>query len=394
MTAGGATSGRGQAVLHLADYGGPYPGNFIASLRALRPELSRRGLEPVLAFSHVAQGRRWLEDLRADGFEVHVLPRGTARALRAAMRLVRARRVAVLHTHFTTFDLAAWLLQQYGRLLGRPPALFWHVHSPTEFEPGPLRTLKDRVKWRLLGRTASTVVVSEGGYRVMLGRGVLGGRSRAVPNGVDTRRLAVPAGERARCRRELGVADGERLCVLFGWAPERKGVDLAIAAVRGLVEEDHLPVKLLLVGDAPTRALAERCCPAGLPAWVLVAPPLDSVGTYLAASDLFVSASRAEGFSYAVTEALAFGRLVATTDIPGMEWARAMPAAVFCSPEDPGDLRRAMRLALSWLGEDCASRFAASRGLVEAHYSVEAWARQVVGYYGERLGRTAQRTAR
>lgn len=381
-------------MLHLADYGGSYPGNFIASLRALTPELARRGMEQVLAFSHVAEGRRWLDDLRSDGFAVRLLPSGSSKARREAMRLACAEDVVIIHTHFTTFDLAAWTAQQSCRLLGRAPDVVWHVHSPTDFRPDLERTLKDLVKWRLLGRTAYTVVVSEGGYRVMVERGVRTERSRAIPNGIETRRLEVPIGERARARRTLGVEDGERLCVLFGWAPERKGVDLAIAAVRGLVEDDRLPVKLVLVGDAPTRALADRAYPAGLPAWLQVAPPLDSVGTYLAAADLFVSASRAEGFSYAVTEALAFGRLVATTDIPGMEWARSMPAAVFCAPEDADDLRRAIRLAFSWTAEECESRLAVSRELIQARYTVEAWARHVVDYYDEILGLPAARTVR
>jgi glycosyltransferase involved in cell wall biosynthesis len=387
-------AGRQPKVLHLADYGGSYPGNFIASLRALTPELARRGMEQVLAFSHVAEGRKWLDDLRSDGFAVRLLPSGSSKACREAMRLARTEEVAVIHTHFTTFDVAAWVARQYCGLHGPAPEVVWHVHSPTEFRPDVLRSLKDLVKWRLMGRTAYTVVVSEGGYRVMLERGVRSDRSRCVSNGIDTRRLEVPAGERARARRALGVADDDRLCVLFGWAPERKGVDLAIAAVRGLVEADRLPVKLVLVGDAPTQALADQACPAGLPAWLQVAPPLDLVGTYLAAADLFVSASRAEGFSYAVTEALAFGRLVATTDIPGMEWARSMPAAVFCSPEDAGDLQRAIRLALSWTPEECASRLAVSRGLIHERYTVEAWARHVVDYYAEILGRSAARDVR
>jgi glycosyltransferase involved in cell wall biosynthesis len=385
---------RRPTVLHLADYGGPYPGNFIASLRALAPELARRGMDEVLAFSPVAGGRKWLADLRAEGFDARLLPASRSEARRQITRAARAENVAIIHTHFTTYDVAAWVVQQSCRLLGRAPEVVWHVHSPTEFQPGRVRDLKDMVKWRLMGSSAHAVVVSDGGYQVMVERGMRTDRGRAVSNGIDTRRLEVATEERARTRRTLGVADGERLCLLFGWAPERKGVDLAIAAARGLVEDDRLPVKLVLVGDAPTRAAADRACPAGLPPWLQVAPPLDSVGAYLAASDLFVSASRAEGFSYAVTEALAFGRPVATTDIPGMEWARSMPAAVFCTPDDAGDLRRSMRLALSWPAEVCAARFTASRELIQGRYTVEAWARQIVDYYREILDLSAAGTVR
>jgi len=169
-------------------------------------------------------------------------------------------------------------------------------------------------------------------------------------------------------------------------------VDLAMKAARGLVEVDRLPIKLVLVGDAPTREFVEREYPEGFPAWLQVARPLDSVGTYLAASDLFVSASRAEGFSYAVTEALGSGRPVATTDIPGMEWARSMPGAAFCAPEDADDLRRAIRQVFSWSAEDRASRLAVSRERILDRYTVEAWARQIVDYYREILGLEPTRT--
>src|SRR3954452_1807151 len=93
-------------VIHLAKYAGPYPGSFIAMLRAVAGVVER--CEAV--FDPVAADRAWYSELGAE-MPVRLSPAGADRA--AIARFIRALldeepdEPTVLHTHFTGFDLPA-----------------------------------------------------------------------------------------------------------------------------------------------------------------------------------------------------------------------------------------------------------------------------------------------
>ena len=96
-------------LVHLAGYGGPYPGSFIPMLRAVMgaaaPRLGvRDGVHAGLARARVA-GRA-----REDGIPYRFSPEGASRRELTAWvadLLAEQDGPTVLHTHFTAFDVAA-----------------------------------------------------------------------------------------------------------------------------------------------------------------------------------------------------------------------------------------------------------------------------------------------
>lgn len=75
----------------------------------------------------------------------------------------------------------------------------------------------------------------------------------------------------------------------------------------------------LILGDGPERASAERIAQdGGIAHCVYFLGYQTNPYPYIAASDLYVCASRVEGYSTTVTEALVLGVPVFTTDCPGM----------------------------------------------------------------------------
>ena len=99
-----------------------------------------------------------------------------------------------------------------------------------------------------------------------------------------------------------------------------KGFDRLLHIHKRLLLEDHLPVHLYLLGEGSERNRLEE--------WTAENKLQDSVTflgyqtnpyKYIAACDLFVCSSYAEGFSTAATEALIIGTPVVTTRVSGME---------------------------------------------------------------------------
>ena len=377
------------AVVHAADYGGAYSGNFVPSLRSLEEPCRSMGLRLVLAFSDLAARRPWLEQLRADGFAVHLLRRtgSLPERIEALARVAAAENAVLLHTHFTRWDVPAAVVALRNGL-----PVVWHLHSPLS----PLRTAHqlatDAIKFRALARRAHVAAVSEAIRLGAIRRGCPAGHATYVPNSIDLVHATRASAGRDEIRRELAIPSSAWVGLVFGWDPARKGVDVALSAAERLATRGRELV-LVIVGAEPLEAfVAERLGPK-LPRWLRLLRPRETVGDLYAAADVFLSPSRAEGFPYALGEALANGLYSVTSDIPGVEWARELEAAAFFPSGDAEALAEAITELLERSPERGVAAAAAARAFAAAHLSLGAWAQRVLAVYRKALAERGVRLA-
>jgi glycosyltransferase involved in cell wall biosynthesis len=195
-------------------------------------------------------------------------------------------------------------------------AVLWHLHTPVY--RGIRATLRNAVKFGLVGRTVDAIVASgpdpaEGVIRV----GAPRRRVEVAGTAVETDRFPLTTAEaRSAARARLELPSEARVLLHLGWDWQLKDGDLFLATVREMLSRDSAaPLLGLTVGGGdPARQAISRL---GLEGGVRVAEPLDDVDTLYAAADLFVSSSRVEGQPFAVIEALCTGLPVVATDLPG-----------------------------------------------------------------------------
>ncbi len=141
------------------------------------------------------------------------------------------------------------------------------------------------------------------------------GRYHVIPNGVDVDRFN-PASQPFEEWREP-----DRINLLFvGRLDPRKGVSLLIEAMPGVVRRTGGRARLLVVGDSYLRPKLEASVPAAVRDHVrfLGHVPRESLPRWYATGDIFVSpASGNESFGIVLLEAMAAGRAVVASDIPG-----------------------------------------------------------------------------
>jgi len=183
-----------------------------------------------------------------------------------------------------------------------------------------------------------------------------------VPNGVDVDRFhpALAPFEEFR--------DPGRVNLLFvGRLDPRKGVQLLIDAMPEVVERTQGRARLLIVGDSYLRGQFERSVPALARDAVrfLGHVPSADLPRWYATGDVFVSpASGNESFGIVLLEAMACGRPVVASDIPGYRSVVIPEANGVVFP--PGD-RAALAAALAGLANDPERRRAlATRGRARA----------------------------
>jgi glycosyltransferase involved in cell wall biosynthesis len=182
-------------------------------------------------------------------------------------------------------------------------------------------------------------------------------KAKAVELGADPAEVAVitngiEGGRYGRLRRgdaraKLGLDEQGRFVLCVSNLVPVKGVDILVRAFAGVPED----VRLVVVGDGEQsesiRRLAEGL---GLDRRVRLAgkrPPED-VPLWMAAADLLVVSSRAEGHPNVVLEALASGTPVVATRVGGVpEILRTERHGVIVPPEDPVALTEGIRTALA-----------------------------------------------
>jgi glycosyltransferase involved in cell wall biosynthesis len=366
-------------VVHLADYGGPYPGSFVPMLEAARSavEASGAGWSFEAVFTPGVERWPWYSELQASGARTRVAPAMGSRAAVPWLRSLLAETPGqtLLHTHFSAWDLPAGA----AVLARRDAKLIWHLHTPLA-DTASIRA-RNLVKFAVVGRTTERILcVGPEIYEKALERRAPAARTSLFPNGVDFDRFALAgAPERAAARARLGLGAEATVLVSFAWDWERKGGQLFLDAAEQLRShgQDVLSVPVVIEGRASELEAQSSARNAVRPMSVI-----DDVRDLYAAADVFVAASTAEGMPFSVLEALASGTAVVASDILSHRFIgsdlptlrlveRSGPAIAAAIAEEIGERDTRER------------RGAETRELLEPDFSLARWTERLGDLYGE-----------
>ena len=363
------------SIVQVTLWNSPYLGNVMLSELALaRCVREQFGLGTHFVLAPGAEDKPWLERLEREGvtWSIFGLDR---KAWRAHLEgVVEQYDGALIHTHFTEADLQA---AAAASTAGIP--CVWHVR--TGFTGYPLKQrLKDLIKWRMIARrrVARVITVSSWLAELSARRGAPRARIETIPNAIAADRFAeLP--ERAAARERLGLDPDALVVSCFGWWPEIKGVDLYLDALEQIAR-DHPSLNALLVGEQRMREFVASRWPVK-PDWLRMYGFVEDSAWLFAATDVFVSASRAEGQSSAIGEALACEIPVVMSDIPGTSvWKEAPGLSTFRS-EDSGSLAAALGQVLGQSPQERQAAGRRSREWLEQNFSLDLWCARMCATY-------------
>jgi glycosyltransferase involved in cell wall biosynthesis len=315
------------------------------------------------------------ERLRRDGYEVSSVgarSRFSLTALARLVRLVRARRFDIIHSHLFRSDLHGLAAAE----LTGVPALVSTEHSSGS------RRKRSRAFGRLFRLTArrfDRIIAVSGEVAQHLGiwSRVDGGKVAVIPNGIDARAYRVlPA----------GPAQGREHVVGFiGRFEPRKGVPALIEAAAMLAGR-RADIRFRLAGDGPGRRSAEaQAAGAGLDGRIEFLGSRSDIAQTLGQFDVFVLPSYSEGLSIALLEAMAAGRPIVATAVGGTpEAIEHERSGLLVPPGDAPALARAIERLLD--DPNLARRLGNSaRGAVDERFTIEANAKRVWALYHQVL---------
>ena len=289
--------------------------------------------------------RRIIKELRRLGWQVDVADLGGNFPFPSIAE--RATALAILSSvtagcPIVVDGLAFGALPEAGALRCHTPLLAL-VHQPLALDPGldttQAYTFRESER-AALAAAARVVVTSEATARIMIG-----------DYDVPAHRISVVRPGNDPVPPALGSNDGVVRLLSIGSVLPVKGYDLLIAAVARLNE---MPWRLTIAGDRTRNPATASQLDADIEAYgvgdrvaVLGAIAPERVIELYLASDVFVLASRFEGYGMALSEAIAHGLPVVSTMVGAIRDTVPPGTGLLVPPNDAAALAGALRRLIS-----------------------------------------------
>jgi glycosyltransferase involved in cell wall biosynthesis len=308
----------------------------------------------------------------------------SVRAILSTARSLRRAQVDIVHGYQWRPALVATIVARLARI----PLRLASKRSLTGDDSQARRA------WRRIARQVDSVIVNADALRVEGQRDGMQCRWTLLQNGVDTERFAVGAAG-AATRAAIGLDGGRPVVGTIGRLEDRKGHDQFLLAMQAMIAAGNgTRPQGLIVGDGPLRApLEAQAHTLGLGGGVHFTGTVADVRPLLAAMDVFVLPSWAEGMSNALMEAMAAARPVVVTAVGGnTEVVADGKTGVVVPPGDPDAIARAV-LDLLRDRERAARLGAAARDDVTRRFGARARVAELEALYAERLAIRTRRAA-
>ncbi|MGQ9513873.1 MAG: glycosyltransferase family 4 protein [Thermoproteota archaeon] len=361
-------------ILQVTSYFTPHVGGIESHVLRLSRCLSKEGHEVTVLTTNIprSRGKEEIDGIEVFRFEAPLRPMGNPLAIGMLKGLLSRRDFDIIHTHdehaFTT-NLAA-LTRHMGH---RPLIVSCHgrLAYNMPFEKGILNVYEKTLMLATLRSAEAVISLSESDKLYLSALGVDGDKIFVIPNAVDIPEKAL----------STGGGRGERIILCVSQLLQRKGVEILVEAMHE-VHRAHRNVKLLIVGEGERKdELLKLRSRRGLEGVVVLKERAsrDELEDAYVACDLLVLPSFAEGMPTVILEAMARGKPVIATDIPGVrdyfnETALLVP---------PGDHKKLGEAILRLLGDEELRRRLGQggRNLVERRFNWDIVARQIIDLY-------------
>jgi sugar transferase (PEP-CTERM/EpsH1 system associated) len=256
------------------------------------------------------------EELRDEGFPVHLIGRRPGLDWRCSYRLARLLRqnkVDIVHAHqYTPFFYG-----MTARFLYRRPGVIFTEHG-RHFPDYPRRK-RMLVNRLLLTRRDRVVGVGEAVRKALIeNEGISNDRVTVIYNGIALSPFTEKGCDREKVRQEIGIGSDELLILQVARLDYLKDHATAIRTL-GHVVGQRPNARLVLVGEGPERAKIEELSrQAGLENHVQLLGLRKDVSRLLYAADVFLLTSISEGIPLTLIEAMAAGLPVVATRVGGV----------------------------------------------------------------------------
>jgi glycosyltransferase involved in cell wall biosynthesis len=301
-------------------------GGFERMVVKLANELSSMGHRFVVQYEDLPRSREFLKDLQMALSDV-VIIKTKKRAIGGFidfLKFVSRGKINIIHANFS---MAKYISVFIG-LLQKMRKVICHYHGVDDE-----KTRTGIKTWFVTNYCDLNICPSEAVKESIVKRGADPAKISVIPHGV-----CMPDQLRDKCevRRSMGLESDDLVLMSVAWDHPVKGVDLLLEAFSCVAREID-GVKLWVVGSScyndRNRELAIELGIENKVVWMGVRMAMPDL---MSCCDIYVQASRSEGFSLASAEAMASGKPVVAFRVGGL--IETVDDGITGLLSDPGDI--------------------------------------------------------
>jgi glycosyltransferase involved in cell wall biosynthesis len=298
----------------------------------------------------------------------------------ALRRLVRERRIDIVHAHDYKTNLLAAMLLKWDRVPAMSTVHGWTGNSRRE------RLAYYPLDKQILRVFPRVVAVSEDIRQELIRKGARPASIRTVLNGIDEHAFTRDRSRESSIRSVLGFAADDVVIGSVGRLEPQKRFDLLIDTF-AMLSRVHQRLRLVIVGDGSLRqALQQQVERLRLESTCRILGHRTDIVELHHVFDVFVQSSDYEGTPNAVLEAMALETPVVATDVGGTaQLVQTGVDGLIVPPSDLGALTGAIEAVLG-NPTAAAARSASARRRVQTDLSFGARMAAVERVYAELAG--------
>lgn len=346
-------------VIFICNYKAQYGGNFLASFNGLSKLLLNKGVSVYFVFPKEAQNIKWEIDL--SNYHLIYSDFDDKSLLFTTEKYLDRHGITIVHLNF----LSSLLLIKMKKKLSGQVAYIFQQHMAVNF--GLKQIIKGIILRLFAPKHVAYVGVSPAVYH-SIKKEVGIRRSYMVMNSIDVSRL-----------KTTNVFRNNNI-LIFGTDFKRKGVDLAISAIKK--SKIKTKCNLLIVTHNKKQAFEFIYSQFGsIPSFVKIISPVQNIKELYSKCFLFLSPSRLEAFGYSVVEATYSGNQVIISNVPGQNELSKIPGIQMVESENVSQLRFKIINAFKHKTEDRSQINKKAIRYINQHYSLKAWTHQMLKIY-------------
>lgn len=361
-------------IIHISNFYANFKGSFINQLEVLAQRIKESKYEIIFIFPQEAKKIGWCKDLitKYKVYFVSVINGSTEKEVISELKnIFEIEKPDIIHSHFDGYDVAV------TKAADEKVIKVYHRHN--EFDISNLKFHKKL--FALISIKIKMNYIKSRGYQVFTSQDMMNKfinkkyalreRAKVIINGISTRCLENE-------NENIEKRDKPIIFSLIGnW--ERKGGDILFKAIEKLNSKE---IKVYLSSIIDREFIKEKM--GYIPQWLISLNSTDDMKKYYSMSDMFVSSSRKETFSYALAEAIYCKLACISSDIDGVQWSKKIPTVKFFKNESIDELESKIYESLDKKYSDEA--YETSKAIIRNQYSEYTWSSNVIKMYSELIG--------
>lgn len=357
-------------VLLICGYAASYKGNFIPSLEYLEDTYKEGKM--IYMFPENAKNVVWMDDFK-ENHRVYFMSMGffdkkvNWKILKELKNILQIEDIKIIHTHFLVYNYSLFVAKH---TFARKIKMIAHIHNQFAIPS----TKSAPIKKFVMENTYDTIIGVSKSVAEGLNRQIKHKDITYIDNAICFSRLDT--------YEKISLRDNEnqKVVLMAGWPALVKGVDIAAQAILEL-RNDGCDIKLCIMqsGDFEQTQHCVTEAIGSYPDWVKILPPREDVATYYNAADIFLSASRTEGLSYAIIEASYSSAMVCCSNLQGN--SLDIPNNKVFVVNDIDGCYEALYNILNLSLKEKISYKTITRDFILKRYSMDGWVKEVVKLY-------------